>query len=75
MPTIEEAVKRLRSLEGEVALIVWTESDVLERAKERGIKIGQEAVRDIIDRMDRKQDASLGITWDTIDCYLDDFNK
>lgn len=74
IPTIEEAVKRLKNLEGEkVALIVWTTSDVLHRAKAKGIKINKETAEAIIDKMDRRQDASLGITWETIDCHLDDY--
>jgi len=38
--------------------------------KERGIRCSRARAREIIDRIDNKQDCSLGITWDTIDCYL-----
>lgn len=26
--------------------------------------------QEILDQMDRRHDASIGISWDTIDCYL-----
>ncbi len=76
MPTIEGAVKHLMSL-GEptdiVAMTIWTEDDVLGKAKERGIALAKEQAGEILDRMDHKQDASIGISWDTIDVYLNDY--
>jgi hypothetical protein len=76
MPTIEGAVEHLRSL-GEptdiVAMAIWTEEDVLGMAKERGIVLTKEQAGEILDRMDHKQDASIGISWDTIDAYLNDY--
>jgi hypothetical protein len=75
MPTVKEVINYLKknSPEEHVAVAVWSEEDVLERAKERKIKITKEQAQDIIDRIDREQDATIGITWDTIDCYIDDY--
>lgn len=71
MPTIEEAVKRLQSNDGQhVAVAIWCEDDVLGYAKQIGVKCSRARAREIIDEMDRKQDCELGITWMTIDCYL-----
>ena len=76
MPTIEGAAKHLMSL-GEptdiVAIVIWTEGDVLGKAKERGIVLTKEQAGEILDRIDHKQDASIGISWDTIDVYLNDY--
>lgn len=74
MPTVKEVIEHLRRYnENEhVATAIWSEDDVLGRAKERNIKITRKQAQDIIDRIYRKQDATIGITWDTIDCYLDD---
>lgn len=73
MPTIEEAEKRLRwNGHQHVAVAIWCEDDVLGRAKELGINCSRARAREIIDEMDRKQDCELGITWTTIDCYLQD---
>ena len=55
-----------------VAVAVWCEEDVFERAKEKRLKISREQVQEIIADMDRKQDCELGISWTTIDSYLDE---
>lgn len=49
-----------------VALAIWSEADVLETATVMHIECGQSEARHIIDAIDSKQDASAGITWDTI---------
>lgn len=55
-----------------VAVPIWQVDDVLHQAKEKGIEITKEQAEEVLDRIDRKQDANLGITWTTIDCYLED---
>ena len=71
MPTVEQAMERLKqSGDQHVAVAVWSEDDVLGRAKERGISCTREQAQEILDEMDRKQDCELGITWTTIDCFL-----
>jgi hypothetical protein len=71
MPTMQEAIKRLRwNKRQHVAVAIWCEDDVLERAKFKGINCDREEAAEILDEIDRKQDCELGITWDTIDCYL-----
>jgi len=73
MPTVAEAIERLkRNGSQHVAVAIWCEDDILGRAEELGIKCSRARAREIIDMMDNKQDCSLGITWDTIDCYLTD---
>jgi len=76
MPTIEGAAKHLMSL-GEptdiVAMAIWTEDDVLGKAKERRIALTEEQAQEILETIDHKQDASIGISWDTIDAYLNDY--
>jgi hypothetical protein len=73
MPTVAEAKHRLKGIEGHVAVAIWQREDVIGRAEERGIKITDEQADDILDNIDRKQDCEYGISWTTIDCYLDDF--
>ena len=76
MPTIDEAIKRLHYSNGQrVAVAIWCEDDVLGRAKELGKKCSRAQAREIIDSMDHKQDCTMGITWDTIDCYLYELNQ
>jgi len=77
MPTVTEAKKRFRGMSPDehIAIAIWCEDDVLEEAKLKGIKCSREQARDILDKMDSKQDCSMGITWDTIDCYLWDLKS
>ena len=71
MPTVAEAIKRLKwNGRQHVAVAIWGEDDVLGRAKELGIECSRAEAREIIDIVDRKQDCSLGISWDTLDNYL-----
>lgn len=75
MSTVREVIEHLQKYydeEEHIAVAIWSVDDVLCRAKERKIKISEEQAQEIIDRIDRQQTATLGITWDTIDCYLDD---
>ena len=75
MATVKEVIEHLQSdsfkPDDVVAVAIWQVEDVLERAKENKMKITKKQAEEIIDRIDRKQDASLGISWDTIDAYLD----
>jgi len=72
MPTVAEITKRLNwNKDQHVAVAIWCEDDVFERAKELGIECSQARAREILDEIDRELDASLGITWDTIDYYLE----
>jgi len=71
MPTTKEVIERFNWLKNQhVAVAIWCEDDVLELAEEEGIKCSRKRAREIIDEIDRKQDATLGITWDTISDYL-----
>ena len=72
MSTYHEIQGRLLPEMGKhLAVAIWSEDDVVGRALELRIEITAAEARDIIDEIDRKQDCTLGITWDTIDCYLD----
>ena len=74
MSTIQEVTERLRCFENQhIAVAIWCEDDVLELAREKGIKCSRKRAREIIDEVDRKQDAAMGITWDTISVYLDEY--
>jgi len=74
MATVKEITAHLLKYDqnAHVAVAIWQVCDVTARAKERGIEITVEQAESIIDRMHRRHDASLGISWDTIDAYLDD---
>lgn len=74
MPTIKELIEHLKGYD-ETAIVaydLWQTDDVFQRAKERDIEISKEEAEAIIEQMDGAKDASLGLTWDTIDYYLDE---
>lgn len=75
MPTTAEAIGRLRWINGHVAMAIWQRSDVFDQAKRRGITITKDEADQILDEMDRNQDCTVGITWDTIDYYLDELTR
>jgi hypothetical protein len=76
MPTTKEVIERFDWLKNQhVAVAIWCEDDVLELAKEEGIRCSRKRAREIIDEIDRKQDCELGISWDTIRVYLNEYER
>jgi hypothetical protein len=76
MPAVSEVIERFGWLKNQhVAVAIWCEDDVLELAKEEGIKCSRKRAREIIDEIDHKQDAETGISWNTIRLYLDDHER
>jgi len=77
LTTVKDHIEHMKNSykpEDVVAVAIWQVDDVLGQAKETGIKITRKQAEEIIERIDRRQDASLGISWDTIDAYLDDLD-
>jgi hypothetical protein len=69
--SVKEAIKHLKSMgDQHVAMILWCEEDVLERAKELCITITTDQAQEILSDMERHHDCEIGITWDTIDFWL-----
>ena len=52
--------------------IIWSTEDVLHQAKEKGVKLTEDESNEILLQMERKHDADIGISWTTIDVYIDD---
>ena len=52
--------------------IIWSTEDVLHQAKEKGVKLTEDEANEILLHMERKHDADIGISWGTIDYYIDD---
>ena len=74
MPTTKEVRERFNWLKNQhVAVAIWCEDDVLELAKEEGIRCSRKRAREIIDEIDHEQDADLGISWTTIRVYLKEY--
>ncbi|MBI1384718.1 MAG: hypothetical protein GC150_07405 [Rhizobiales bacterium] len=55
-----------------IAVALWQLADVRSRAEARGLAVSDATAVRIIERMDANHDATLGITWETVDDHLDD---
>ncbi len=52
--------------------ICWYIDDILQRAEDTNHKpVTKKKAREILEEMEHRHDANNGITWDTIDFYLD----
>lgn len=58
-----------------IATAIWQVDDVREQATQRGLAISHERAAEILERIDSNHDACLGITWETIDFWLDHFQE
>lgn len=72
MAKVQEVIGRLDGYKPDdvIAVAIWCVEDVLDRARELGIKLSKEQAEVVLERVDRKQDASIGISWDVIDVHL-----
>ena len=50
--------------------IYWNADDVLHQAQERGIRIDEDEADALMEGLVDNHDATIGITWDTINMYL-----
>ena len=78
MPTVAEHIEQLQRLykaEDIIALIIWETSDVVMRGEERDIEIPQDIAEKIVNDIERNHDAGLGVTWDTLDYYIDEYKE
>jgi len=57
----------------EVACILWTRPDVFEKAQEEypDVVITNEIADEVLCRMDRKSDCENGMTWYSLEYYVD----
>ena len=53
--------------------VKWSWEDFQGRAQDRGIKLSKKKCQELLEQMIRKHDASIGINWDVLDCYIDNF--
>lgn len=58
-----------------IAAAIWQVDDVRCQAHDRGMSISDERAAEILERIDAHHDACLGITWETIDHWLDHFQE
>lgn len=69
-----EIVKRIKPDE-HYAVAIWCTDDVHAVAAKLGIVLTDEEAEEIIDTIDRRQDAEIGINWDVLLEYVTDVRK
>jgi hypothetical protein len=75
MATVKEIIEKFQSSykpDDHVAVAIWSIEDVMEQAKENGVKITKKRANEVLDFIDDEQDATHGISWITINCAIDE---
>ena len=78
MATVKEVIRDLHSSHNHydvICALIWTIEDVMREAEEKGIKITKREAETILNQMEHDHDACCGISWQTIDSYLDDMQS
>jgi hypothetical protein len=71
-----EAIRHLKEVVGRgehCAMAIWTEDDVKAQAKEHHVRTSRKTRQTILDDMGEGQDATIGINWDVLNVYLDEY--
>jgi hypothetical protein len=53
--------------------LVWSTDDVLIKADEMSIDLTELEADTILETLEERHDASIGICWDVIGCYITEF--
>lgn len=73
--TIGEVIKHLTenySQDEPCAWLIWLPDDVRTLADDKGIAISDEEIAEVLESVEHYKDASLGISWLTIEYHLDE---
>jgi hypothetical protein len=73
----KETWEHIKSLKGEfingnAIAIIWTTEDVLTESENIDTEISEEEAQEVLGILDRTHDAMMGISWDTIRCYINE---
>lgn len=55
--------------------IKWSWEDFVDRATHIGYKCSDEQAQELLEQMIHKHDCTIGITWDTLDYYIQTYCK
>jgi hypothetical protein len=75
--TIGEAIFHFQGYNADTpcAFALWLPEDVEQQAEHEGKSLTQEQIADVLEGVHRRHDATIGISWDTISCWLEDYPK
>jgi hypothetical protein len=68
-----EAIEHLKGYDPEEGLcvLIWTRADIRGRAQRMNMNLTDDQLDLLLYRLEHKHDASLGVSWDTIDAFLE----
>jgi len=74
---VSDLIKHLQTFDQNtyVASLLWMPEDVMSRAEERSMALSEVDAKSIIQEMDHRKDAEIGLNWDVIDVYLDEYTE
>ncbi|MBU1211961.1 MAG: DUF1380 family protein [Alphaproteobacteria bacterium] len=78
MTTVRDLIAHLQqnyAPDDKIAAAIWQVDDVRWQARERSLTISDDHATEILERIDSNHDGCLGITWETIDFWLDQFEE
>ena len=70
---IVKAAKRERKENEDKIHLTWCTQDVIERAKERQLDLTRDEAREILIDIEDKHDCTIGVCWDTLDIFTNEF--
>lgn len=71
--TVRELIEYLKTYDSNMPLAfsLWQPDDVRWHAEENGIKLSEDEISNVLGIMHDKQDASLGLSWTTLECAVE----
>lgn len=71
--TVAELIEHLQTYDStqEIAYSLWFIEDIRQQAQDEGIEITDVQCVEILDRINRWHDATIGINWEVISCHID----
>lgn len=78
MTTVRDLIAHLQhhyAPDDTIAAAIWQVDDVQCQAEARGLAISDDHAAEILERIDSNHDGCLGITWNTIDIWLDQIEE
>ena len=73
---VSEWIQRLQNEfkpDQHICIHLWQTDDVISKANEMGVAVTEEEAEDVIEGMEHHIDSSLGVSWITVECGIDDF--
>jgi hypothetical protein len=70
-----DAIDDIRRIKGHadvggVIALIWTADDIIDHAKDIGVRLSKKKANEILDTISRRHDCNEGVNWDVIDVHI-----